>query len=381
MIISPKITYLPSFSSSSSQETEDLLISRGGFGVVYKYYHPIDEQVYAIKKIRLHQRDWKQSFQEVKLLSQLFHPHIIRYHHSWIELGTARKPNDNLSSSSSSLENISSISSSPFSSSSSSSSSSMEYEGQSIYLCYQMEFCPMSLESYLHEQRSLWFSSTDNHEDHRMRTRTLDLYYQVQIMNGFRYLHEHGIIHGDIKPSNLLIQQNHCIKIADFGFSVVVRGRNDTCVDGEHNGDNDMDRNTTINHHPPPFLGGTTMYASPEMLCTTNTEEPLLTFASDVFSVGLVCIEMNELFCTQMEKIKTFHNIRRGDISSYHDFFMSKVLFSSMVCEEHPQRISFTRSYPLFQSIYQSYKESESVISSMISQIVSVSLKKNVSFH
>jgi len=288
------------------------------------------------------------------LLSQLFHPHVIRYHHSWIELGK-NQTNDS-SSFPSSSENLSS------SSSSSSSCSMMEHDGQSIYLCYQMEYCPMSLESYLQEQRSLWFSSN---QEHQIRTRTLDLYYQVQIMNGFRYLHENGIIHGDIKPSNLLIQQNHCIKIADFGFSVIVTRTDDSVYD---------DTNSDVN--PSMLGGGTTMYASPEMLCRkTERRTPLLTFASDVFSVGLVCVEMNELFRTQMEKSRTFHNIRRGDFSPYYKFFLSKMLFSSMLCAES-QRVSFTYCGSIFQSIYQSYRESESVLSAIVSQITS-SLNKS----
>ena len=36
---------------------------------------------------------------------------------------------------------------------------------------------------------------------------------------GLEYLHFQGIIHRDIKPANLLLDQNHHVKISDFGVS------------------------------------------------------------------------------------------------------------------------------------------------------------------
>lgn len=44
-------------------------------------------------------------------------------------------------------------------------------------------------------------------------------YFLNDICKGIYYLHCHGIIHGDLKPSNLLIENEYTLKIIDMGFS------------------------------------------------------------------------------------------------------------------------------------------------------------------
>ena len=41
-----------------------------------------------------------------------------------------------------------------------------------------------------------------------------------QLVNGLLYLHSNGIIHRDLKLSNLLLNEKYCLKIADFGLAV-----------------------------------------------------------------------------------------------------------------------------------------------------------------
>jgi len=44
--------------------------------------------------------------------------------------------------------------------------------------------------------------------------------YARQILDGLSYIHDHGIIHGDIKPNNILVTNINSIKIADFDVSL-----------------------------------------------------------------------------------------------------------------------------------------------------------------
>lgn len=43
--------------------------------------------------------------------------------------------------------------------------------------------------------------------------------YLKQILSGLSYLHEHGILHRDIKPRNILVDHRGSLKLTDFGLS------------------------------------------------------------------------------------------------------------------------------------------------------------------
>ncbi len=51
----------------------------------------------------------------------------------------------------------------------------------------------------------------------------LTMFQAVDLMlvvcNGLEYIHHHGIVHGDMKPENILISQKGSVKLADFGLS------------------------------------------------------------------------------------------------------------------------------------------------------------------
>lgn len=47
----------------------------------------------------------------------------------------------------------------------------------------------------------------------------------MQVVQGLSYLHLQNIVHGDLKPQNLLLDDAHNVKIADFGISKMLAGR------------------------------------------------------------------------------------------------------------------------------------------------------------
>lgn len=83
-----------------------------------------------------------------------------------------------------------------------------------------------------------------------------------RILNALLYLHHHGVIHGDIKPQNVIIQPNtHSVVLVDFGLAMVKPGSSDKS------------------------LGYTPTFAAPEQIAGKT-----LLPASDYYGVGMLML-------------------------------------------------------------------------------------------
>jgi len=87
---------------------------------------------------------------------------------------------------------------------------------------------------------------------------------------GIEYLHSKKIYHGDVKPDNLLLDENNVLKIADVGIAKHVE---------------DEDSYQTL-----PGQVGTYQYSAPEVLGEKATKETLP--KADVWSIGVVILEL-----------------------------------------------------------------------------------------
>lgn len=86
-------------------------------------------------------------------------------------------------------------------------------------------------------------------------------YFVSQILKGLLYIHKKGIIHRDIKLSNILIDHDMQMKIGDFGLAITVK---DAPSDAH-------------------ILCGTTNYLAPEALQLMGFKR-----RSDVWAVGVI---------------------------------------------------------------------------------------------
>ncbi|MFG6080742.1 serine/threonine-protein kinase [Paracoccus litorisediminis] len=117
----------------------------------------------------------------------------------------------------------------------------------------------------------------------------------LQIASGLREIHETGIVHRDIKPNNIMLDDRGVVKIIDFGLAREIDKNNHT--------------NSAVGHLP---------YMAPELL------SPPVTFSqkADVYSFGVLALGLMTSripqFCTTLPRSYPFP--RAPIISAFSNF-------------------------------------------------------------
>ncbi len=89
-----------------------------------------------------------------------------------------------------------------------------------------------------------------------------------QVCDGLHFAHEHGVIHRDIKPDNLILLKNGTVKITDFGIAR-------------------LEKSEMVKTRDQTFMG-TIYYCSPEQL----KEFKNIDRRTDIFSMGVVLYQL-----------------------------------------------------------------------------------------
>jgi serine/threonine protein kinase len=146
----------------------------------------------------------------------------------------------------------------------------------------------------------------------------------VELVKGMKFIHSQNLIHGDLKPTNILIDDDHNIKISDFGTSRV------------------FERDVTM------MNAGTPLYMSPE------TADGHYDNKIDVYSFGIVVYEIvtgNGLFSDEGNKTRLYldmQNGKRPDIPKEVLPF-TRELISKCWSQESSKRPSFNEIWTLLK--------------------------------
>jgi serine/threonine protein kinase len=96
----------------------------------------------------------------------------------------------------------------------------------------------------------------------------------TQVASGLSYLHSQFIVHGDLKGSNILINDNGEASLTDFGLSIILQTSGFTTK----------------------TASGTMRYMAPELysICDEENEDPIprVTMATDVWAFAMTIIEI-----------------------------------------------------------------------------------------
>ena len=138
------------------------------------------------------------------------------------------------------------------------------------------------------------------------------LSFSLQMLRGLDYLHQYGIVHGDLKPANILLDKDDTLVLADLGLST-----------SKEEG----------------WARGTVPYMSPELLKMGARN----TLASDIFALGVVFWELLSLEAPwkdrNPEEIKEF--VRAGKTlytkDSWPADYLSLLTSMWLCCAERPQ--------------------------------------------
>lgn len=188
-------------------------VGEGTYGKVYKARHRFTNELVALKRIRMEQE--KDGFpitsvREIKLLQRLKHPGVVRLLEMMIERGSVH----------------------------------------------------MVFEYMDHDLTGVLANSNVNFEARHIK----DL--ASQLFEGLAYLHHRGVLHRDIKGSNILLNNAGQLKLADFGLA---RFYHKSQIRADY-----TNRVITLWFRPPELLLGATAYDA----------------AVDIWSAGCILIEL-----------------------------------------------------------------------------------------
>jgi len=146
-------------------------------------------------------------------------------------------------------------------------------------------------------------------------------FYSAEILNGKEYLHSKNIIHGDLKPENIVLSNKMHLKLADFGSASIKDHYYDLKENCFKKIESKEESEELIHNNE---LLGTADYLSPELLYGYTPG-----FESDLWSYGCIIyflIAGKTPFCSCSSNTSVFENIIKNQVE-----FSDKVIITILI--------------------------------------------------
>ncbi|WWC65005.1 uncharacterized protein I303_107619 [Kwoniella dejecticola CBS 10117] len=339
-------------------------LGKGGFGEVVKARNKLDGRSYAIKKVKLRlEDDEAKVYREVNNLSRVNHQHIVRYYSCWLEDANPPQltptaddstpgPSASNNTGSTSEEDIfalnfddasfsrrdqsrsasfprirfaneeeddeedsdedsaSSESDSDSDNSTAADPSEMRDRGRSMNVPIPPKPSQSITDATTDDgtvERILYiqmeFVDNQTLREAISRGLTEDEAWRLlrQVLSALAHMASLGIVHRDLKPTNILIDGDGNVKIADFGLSTTDKAPTEIMTGNNASPADELDRTSNI---------GTGLYIAPEVLISKSYNE-----RADMYSLGIIFFEMCFPFKTSMERAHIINSIRQPSIT------------------------------------------------------------------
>ena len=278
-------------------------LGSGAFGFVAKVRSKINKKIYAMKEMDFNkikgEKEKELCLQEIAIHQKLDHPHIVKFYQNF-------------------------------------------KENNSIYII--MEFLDNTdMKSFLKVHKEL---------NKPIKEETI-WNILLQSISALAYLHNINVIHRDIKPGNIFMNNDKIIKLGDFGVSAVIQPIK--------NKFNFSSFNETI--------VGTPVYMSPEMINNNNYN-----FNTDVYSLGCTFLEMCFFEIPKIPIIKNdimgnqFVQYQNRIITKNKDYYSKELIniLNLMIVGNPSDRKSSKEIYEMVKKEYYKKFNNNSSISAVI---------------
>ncbi|NXA52248.1 E2AK1 kinase, partial [Nothocercus julius] len=171
-----------------------------------------------------------------------------------------------------------------------------------LMLCIQMQLCEISLWDWIAERNKRCSERTEEtFSQYHLVDVTWTMKVFQELLEGVCYIHSMGVMHRDLKPRNIFLYgSGRHVKIGDFGLA---------CKDLLWDDADHWLKTDRINGLTHTSGVGTCLYASPEQLQGSHYD-----FKSDMYSLGVILLELFQPFGTEMERTEILMHLRNDHI-------------------------------------------------------------------